>query len=70
MLRLHEEEDHRGRIRVHLVVRHRRTAVIAGGDDSEPGMRECGNGTRSTVNGYWSGTVQNHESRRIVAHCQ
>jgi len=38
MLRLDEEEDHRRWIRVHLVVRHRRTAIIAGSDDFEPGV--------------------------------
>jgi len=70
MLRLHEEEDHRRWIRVHLVVRHWRTAIIAGSDDFEPGVWERGNGAGSTANGHRSGTMQNHESRWIVAHCQ
>lgn len=70
MLRLDEEEDHRRRIRVHLVVRHRCTAVVTGGNDSEPGVRKRGNSARGTVNGHRSGTMQNHEGRRIVAYRQ
>lgn len=70
MLRLHEKEDHRRRIRVHLVVRHRCAAVIAGGDDSESGVRERGNGARGAAYGHRGGAMQNHEGRRIIAHCQ
>lgn len=70
MLRLDEEEDHRWWIRVHLVVCHRRTTVVTGGDDPESGVRKRGNGARGTINGHRSGTVQDHEGRRIIAYCQ
>lgn len=70
MLRLDEEEDHRRRIRVYLVVRHRRTATVPGGDDPESGVRERGNCPGCTPNCHRGGAVQNHEGRRIVAHCQ
>lgn len=38
-----------------------RAASIAGGDDLESLLRNGGNSPRSSLNGHWSRSVQNHE---------
>ena len=61
MLRFDEEEDHRRRLRVHVVVRHRRATTVARGYDIESRLRERGNCTRCTTDCHWCSTVQDHE---------
>lgn len=61
MLRVDEEEDDRGRLCLHVVVRHRRSTTVPGSDDVEPGLRERGDRSGGAIDRHRGGTVQDHE---------
>lgn len=64
MLRLDEEANDRWWLRVHLVVRDGRAAVVARGDDPESGLRERGDGPGRAVDRHRGRPMQDHEGRR------
>lgn len=70
MLRLDEEANDSGRLRVHLVVRHGRSASVARGYDPKSGLRERRDGPGRTPDRNRRGPVQDHEGRRAPAHRQ
>lgn len=70
MLRVHEEKDHCRWLRVHVVVRDRRPAIVSRGDDTESCLWKRGNRTGSTIDRHRSSTVQDHEGWWTPPHCQ
>lgn len=70
MLRFHQEGDHSGGMVLGLVVGHRRATTLLGGNDSQSSMRKRGNLSRSASQRHRSGSMQDHESGRIVAYGQ